>query len=308
MSKSEIKDPKSTNANSTASSAEKSDTAVKLVLIFFISLLSFSVGTYVGKQVSDSDTRRAALEVDYNGGEKTAAVQATPSEEDADTAPIADEDVASLSKEFMDKTRDVASEKANHETAGETGESEASKTSEHSTSSEEASSEEHAETPASEKEGYTHHSKLSASSHEAAITATDKTIKSELKTATHEKIATKAKVAPAAERVAHNLAPAADPKENHAPSTALPDVASTAVGKYTVQVASFATEPEAKAHAAKLNGKGYEAFYIPATINNKTWYRVSVGLFLDSKSASKYRSELLASQAVSTAIVSKIIK
>ncbi|MBK7844822.1 MAG: hypothetical protein IPJ71_14245 [Bdellovibrionales bacterium] len=43
----------------------KADTVVKLVLIFFISLLSFSVGTFVGKQVSDSDYKRASLEEDY---------------------------------------------------------------------------------------------------------------------------------------------------------------------------------------------------------------------------------------------------
>jgi cell division protein FtsN len=127
-------------------------------------------------------------------------------------------------------------------------------------------------------------------------------------------IAAKAAPAPAksvekaAERIANDMAPAADPKKTREPSSVLPTVATTAIGKYTVQVASYATEGEAKDQAAKLTGKGYSAFYIPATINNKTWYRVSVGLFSDQKSATNYRTELLATQAVGSAIVQKIVK
>lgn len=33
----------------------KADTLTKIVLVFFISLLSFTFGTYVGKAVSDHD-------------------------------------------------------------------------------------------------------------------------------------------------------------------------------------------------------------------------------------------------------------
>ena len=47
---------------SAAKGNSKADTLVKVVLVFFISLLSFSVGTFVGKQVSDSHHRRMALE------------------------------------------------------------------------------------------------------------------------------------------------------------------------------------------------------------------------------------------------------
>lgn len=34
------------------------DTLVKVVLVFFLSLLSFSVGTFIGKQVSDADHQK----------------------------------------------------------------------------------------------------------------------------------------------------------------------------------------------------------------------------------------------------------
>lgn len=44
----------------------KTDTMVKLILVFFVSLLSFSVGTFVGKQFSDSQHKLAALEQGYD--------------------------------------------------------------------------------------------------------------------------------------------------------------------------------------------------------------------------------------------------
>ena len=40
-----------------------SDALVKVVLVLFISLISLSVGTFIGKQVSDADHARMALEV-----------------------------------------------------------------------------------------------------------------------------------------------------------------------------------------------------------------------------------------------------
>jgi cell division protein FtsN len=304
-------------------STSKADTAVKLVLIFFISLLSFSVGTYVGKQVSDSDSRRAALEVDNEGAhhETAAAGHGTA---DAATAPIADEEVSSLTEEFLAKERKVASE----ETL--TAEAKAKIDEAHGAAEAHGASAGHGDT----EEGYTHHSKLKAkgsegyvaynkdehghatpAEHEAATPEHKRapTAKAQAKTG-HEVAVAKTphqesvKASEAAERVSHDKAPAADPIKKREPSSVLPTVASTAVGKYTVQVASYATETEAKEQAAKLASKGFSAFYVPAEVNSKTWYRVSVGLFSDQKSASNYRTELLATQAVSSAIVQKIIK
>lgn len=294
--------------------AAKADTAVKLVLIFFISLLSFSVGTYVGKQFSDNETRRAALEADYNDVESTAA--ATPSthgEAEEATAPVSDEEVASLTEEFIKKERDIASDESKSE----------------------AHPAENASGAHQDSEGYTHHSKMKAQEHEdaqSAIDAAHSEVKHEAANA-HEPtkhaampVETKTtvgqepkshmpaaqednkKVSSAAERVSHDKAPAADVKKPREPSSILPTVATTAIGKYTVQVASYATENEAKDHASKLTGKGYSAFYVPANVNGKLWYRVSVGLFSDQKSATTFRAELLSTQAVSTAIVQKIVK
>jgi DedD protein len=42
--------------------SQKTDTMVKLALVFFVSLLSFSIGTYVGKKYSDNQHKLALLE------------------------------------------------------------------------------------------------------------------------------------------------------------------------------------------------------------------------------------------------------
>jgi hypothetical protein len=39
-----------------------SPVVIKLILVFFLSLLAFSVGTFVGKQFSDSQSRIEELE------------------------------------------------------------------------------------------------------------------------------------------------------------------------------------------------------------------------------------------------------
>jgi cell division protein FtsN len=272
-----------------AEGGSKTDTAVKLVLIFFISLLSFSVGTYVGKQVSDSDFHRAALEVDYKqgageaaaeGGEKAEATEHTAEHaegkagaaEEASTKPITEEEVSNLADEFIKKegrTPAAVEGAEKHEGGKEVTEHAAEK---------------HEEKAA---EGYTHRSKDKAATTEAM----------------HDKMVE------AAHRVANDKAPAPEAKPvAKAAAAVLPTVATSTVGKYTVQVASFATEAEAKERASSLTEKGYNAFFVQAQIGGKTWYRVSVGLFSDQKSASNYRTELLATQAVSTAIVQKIVK
>lgn len=236
----------------TAGGGSKADTAVKLVLIFFISLLSFTVGTLVGGQFEKTKTHQMALE---NDGQNNMAAHDEAS--DVDAAPITNEDIESL-EEFVradskQADRQVASVDNNAAPAVESTQG---------------------------KDGYTHASQLKAKADESA----------------------------AAERVAQDKAPAPDPKKVREPEKTLPMVASTTIGKFTVQVASYATEQEATDHATKLKEKGYNAFYIPATVNGKTWYRVSVGRFEDQKSATAYRKELLDSQVATSAIVQKVLQ
>ena len=54
----------------------RTDTLIKLVLVFFLSLLSFSVGTFVGKQFSDSQHKIAALENGEDADRNTASIPA----------------------------------------------------------------------------------------------------------------------------------------------------------------------------------------------------------------------------------------
>jgi cell division septation protein DedD len=54
------------------SKSSGTDTVVKVVLIFFISLLSFSIGTFVGKKFSDNQHKMAVLEPQAASKESTA--------------------------------------------------------------------------------------------------------------------------------------------------------------------------------------------------------------------------------------------
>ena len=80
----------------------KTDTVVKLSLVFFISLLSFSVGTFVGKQVSDSDKRRMALEQEYNKEEPARTVAAADVEEGSQKG-LSEDEIDQLSQEFVEQ-------------------------------------------------------------------------------------------------------------------------------------------------------------------------------------------------------------
>lgn len=273
----------------------KADTAVKLVLIFFISLLSFTVGTLVGGQFEKSKSHQMTLETEGGAGHAAEADEAG----DMAAAPISDEDVDSLEEFVTEPGRKIASADAHADAAPHAHADPAMN-----------------EAPAAKSsEGYTHASKIrpAAEGREVAATPTHAAVAKmapQVAKATHSAAAanheTNAAVDHAAERLANDKAPVADVKKPRAPSNALPIVANSVVGKYTVQVASYATEGEAKGHASKLQEKGYDSFYLPAVVNGKTWYRVSVGRFEDQASATTHRKKIL--ETSPSAIVQRIIK
>lgn len=245
----------------------KADTLVKVVLFFFISLLSFSVGTFVGKQVSDSDHRRMALEGEYGAGRNVASTEghgASAENEDK----VSEKEVEALTEEFVnkEKAREPASEEKVHETAA----------AEHKT-----------ETKA--EDGYKSYPRKP----DAAATTPGPAIKG---------------VAPAAEKIAEDKAPTDGALEKKEGAPTLPTVASSAVGKYTVQVGSYLDEKEAKNRASELKGKGWNAFYLPATVKGKTWYRVLVGLFNNQDSAKQFRTQFMKEANTQSAIVQKIVQ
>lgn len=85
----------------------RTETLVKLVLIFVISLLSFSVGTFVGKQFSDSQHKMASLEKEFNTGRDVASAGEAAQTVKKDEA-LTDEDIASLTQEFIDAEKNPA--------------------------------------------------------------------------------------------------------------------------------------------------------------------------------------------------------
>lgn len=258
-------------ANSGAGS--KADAAVKLVLVFFVSLLSFSVGTFVGKKVSDANHRRADLENEYNMPTERAVASEKAS---PDTEAVSDEEIAALTKEFVEAERKTAS---TGETTTET-------------------------TTVKKVDGY---KKMGETETADKVTKTTTTKVTKKKVEKLE-AATNDKVKKAADRIAKDMAPAKDIVKKPAPKKDLPGVATSAIGKYTVQVSSHASEGDARVQVAKLKDKGYGAFYVPASVKGQTWYRVSIGLFTDQKSATNYRSEVLKSRVVNSAIVQRIVK
>jgi len=272
--------------------SSKADTLVKVVLVFFISLLSFSVGTFVGKQVSDSDHRRIALEGEYKEGRSVAS---TGDAKEGEEGKISEKEVESLTEEFVNK------EKAS---AGETAATEKSEKTEASAEKQEANG----------YKSYTRGEKLAEGKGEAAPKAEPANPDKKAKKADKKKKGadkdshTADATGAVADKVAQGEAPTDGKVEQRKPASTLPSVASSAIGKYTVQVASYADEKEAKGHAADLKTKGWNAFYFQAAVQGHTWYRVSVGLFSNFKSASEFRAQFMKDANTKSAIVQKIIQ
>lgn len=263
----------------------KTDVVVKLVLVFFISLLSFSIGTFVGKKYSDNQHKLAALEpgpadhgsehgardvasAGHGGGHGEAAAHGTAK---SGETTMSDEEIAKLAEEFVaDDTSAVKPSSASHDEHG-SGHGETA-----------------AHAPVAQKEE----------------TTTQKTRSLE-----------KAEPLSAAKNIAQGKAVSAAvveekkaEKDNRSPSAIPKDVGQYTAGKFTVQVGSYAKEEEAQKIAGDLKSKGFSAFYVPANVKGQTWYRVSVGLFATPKEAQDYRTELMSKTKISSALVQKIIQ
>ncbi|MFS4459496.1 SPOR domain-containing protein [Bdellovibrio sp. HCB2-146] len=275
--------------------ASKTDAVVKLVLVFFISLLSFSIGTFVGKKYSDNQHQLAALEPQKT--EKAERSIASAHEEGGAAAKpgaMTDEEIAKLAEEFVaDETAPTTVAEGHGEghdapAHGATAKVEPGTVAPagHGGGHEEAA----AQKPDAKSEA---HSPRGAT--KGHVTATEEP-SSAAKNIASGKAPTETQTAPAKAVKPEDRRPSALPK----------DVAAFSVGKFTVQVASYADEAEAQKFASELKDKGYSAFYIPANIKGKTWYRVSVGQFATQKEAQAYRSEFLSKSKVGSAIVQKI--
>ncbi len=104
----------------------------------------------------------------------------------------------------------------------------------------------------------------------------------------------------------HAAAPATAPSQTRVPKSLPPQQAYEPAGKFTVQVSSFAAEPEAKQKAMTLKNQGYNAFYVPTDIKGKKWFRVSIGLFQNEKEAKSLRDSFLKENPDSSAFIQRV--
>jgi cell division protein FtsN len=288
----------------------KTDVVVKLVLVFFIALLSFSVGTFVGKKFSDNQHKMAQLEPGHNSSSEDSHEVAAGGHGDEERGiasvhpdagavkpekALTDDEIAKLAEEFVtDDTKSADPGKLNDK---------------HMDEHTQAKADPHGEA-AGQGEPAGHGAPAIAApaptAHQPASTG-------------HAAPAPAAHGTPAPAAHGEVLKPAARMAEGHSavienppaatsriPAALPKEVASSAIGKFTVQVASYSTEKEAQNMSAELKAKGFSAFYVSAKIKGATWYRVSVGLFTTTKEAEAYKKDLLARAKVANALVTKI--
>ena len=258
----------------------KMDMLVKLVLIFFISLLSFSVGTFVGKQFSDSQHKLASLEGEMSNDRDTASISPEATQVKPEEA-LTDEDIAHLTEEF------VKSEKKG-EIQGEA--KEVAKNEEHG---------EHAE----------HAEKV-----EKVVGTVSKEAKELPKKAEHgehKEAAAAHAVSPAAERVAKGETPSEKPKakeQSRIPSSLPEQVAAQNPPKFFVQIASYKKEDEASKRVDTLKTQGFNAYAVKNQVNGTVVYRVGVGSFATQEEAEKGLSAVKARPGLGDAFIQKIVK
>lgn len=249
----------------------KTDVFVKLVLVFFICVLSFSIGTFVGKKFSDNQHKLGKLESSEHGKTNHA------------TNEVEKENGKEHEKD-SEKNREVASVDPNlHEVKPDDALSDEEIT---------KLAEEFVTDDINQVKAETHNDKNN-------VNNLPKSAEPLMK-----------KESSAAEKLSHNEAPAKDAKVENAASripTSLPkQVATDGIKKFTVQVAAYGSEQEAQAKVAELKSKGLSAIYVPAKVKGQSWYRVSIGQFTTQKEASVYKKSLLDEGQIKAAIISEI--
>lgn len=277
------------------------DTLVKLVLIFFISLLSFSVGTFVGKQFADGQRKYASLD-DKSEAKREAASVAGDVTEVKPEEVLTDEDIASLTEEFVkaekEKGKDIMKRELRHEEPSTEGEGHSKQASRLGDSVTEG--------------GRT--IKVVASTHKSGgkgklDEASGKESAQPNARRGPRKVAEPEESSEPAERVAQGEPPTRGlAAEKRQPSSLPPTTTTSVVGKYTVQIGAYASEGEARKRVQDLKEKGFSAFTVTAQKNGKNWYRVGVGIYSTQKDAFAAREDLSKQNELKDSFVQKIVQ
>jgi cell division septation protein DedD len=291
----------------------KVQSLIKLLLVFVVSLLSFSVGTYVGFKFSENKYKLAVLEP--HKAEKhavadkeddsshspeegshsqpqrdIASVKDNHDSENMNNEPMSDEEIAKLAEEFVsDDPAPAAPSKAAH------------------SPSKPVAAAPHSEEPTHGKpapHGNTPHEKHTPTPM-TAPTKAPASAQSQPKHDSHDL------TPPPSPNVAASApkkvsAPVAPTPSNRIPQSFPPQQAFESAGKFTVQVSSFAAENEAKQKALTLKNQGYNAFYVPTEVKGKKWYRVSIGLFQTEREARSLRESFVKENPDSAAFIQRV--
>lgn len=291
----------------------KVQSLIKLLLVFVVSLLSFSVGTYVGFKFSENKHKLAVLEPhkaeshasaaqDHEGAHSSeegshsqpqrdiASVKEDHDSEQMNNEPMSDEEIAKLAEEFVsDDPAPAAPTKTAH------------------SHSKPAAAAAHSEEPAHGKptpHANTNHEKQTPSA--AALPAkAPASAEAQPKHDSHDLTPPPSPNvgSPAPKKVS---APVPPTPSNRIPQSFPPQQAFESAGKFTVQVSSFAAENEAKQKALTLKNQGYNAFYVPTEVKGKKWYRVSIGLFQTEREARSLRESFVKENPDSAAFIQRV--
>jgi len=283
----------------------KTDILVKLVLVFFISLLSFAVGTFVGKKFSDNQHQLAELEGAKPGhgekGHEGRGVASTKEDhsksEVAHKEEMSEEEIAKLAEEFV--ADEPNSENEEHGSSSH-HESHAKESHAKENHAKDASSKETKNTHSTEKSHETQEKHVAEKTLEGHGKSVDVHALEEQQTADSRGGNSHSKVSKG-ESQKHEAV-------KRIPSSLPENTIQFNVGKFTVQVASYVSEDEAIKYTTDLKKKGFSAYYLSAEVNGKTWYRVSVGQFTTLEEAKNFRKELIEKAHLESAIVQKITR
>lgn len=255
--------------------SQKTNSMIKLALVFFICLLSFSIGTYVGKKYSDNQHKLALLEPQKKGahdtggtefaansdsadhGDSHAATNAHGEKQEGDSQKLTDSEVAKIAEEFA---TDSTSSEAHDGKPIQTAEIE----------------EKPIKTIVTEK-----------SAHTTAGTA--------------------APVKPMPAKTVATTTTQAATTHDREPSSIPPTKEGSSVGShYTVQIGSFQTEGDAQKLTKEMLTKGIKTSYVTAQVKGQTYFRVNVGLFGTAKEADEYKKDFLEKTKLTSAFVQKV--
>jgi len=262
--------------------SQKTNSMIKLALVFFICLLSFSIGTYVGKKYSDNQYKLSQLEPNKKDAHDTSGTEFaanTDSEghgeaahgataehgekHEGDSQKLTDSEVAKIAEEFANDSSESAHE---------------GKTIPSTDDDEKPIKSIAVEKPA--------HGATAAPTHAAAAI---------------KPMPAKTTVAATA-TAAHDREPSSVP----AKETATAKETTSAGAHYTVQIGSFPSEADAQKMTKEMLAKGIKTSYVAAQVKGQTYFRVNVGLFGTAKEADEYKKDFLEKTKLTSAFVQKV--